>query len=170
MSSIFPPRLIKYNLRNESDFFSNSVNSSKNGLNSIKFFRFKGLIPMKMKNLKSLEEFTNKIRKWEPDGCDCKLCKNFASNLGYVNSVWLWDIHLTVGIRKFCLNSSAMKITTMSTFICLESKCGDCNGVANKFSVDGGGNRVMSRISLWCLYFDPVSRLLLVFLLLILSG
>ena len=33
MSSIFPPRLIKYNLRGQSDFFRNSVNSSKYGLN-----------------------------------------------------------------------------------------------------------------------------------------
>ena len=32
MSSIFPPRLIKYNLRTQSDFFRN-VNSSKYGLN-----------------------------------------------------------------------------------------------------------------------------------------
>ena len=28
------------------------------------------MVPMEMKNLKSLEDFKNKIRKWEPDGCD----------------------------------------------------------------------------------------------------
>ena len=38
-----------------------------------------------MKNLKSLEDFRNKIRRWEPEGCDCKFCNNFMSNLGYVS-------------------------------------------------------------------------------------
>ena len=54
MSSIFPPRLIKYNLRTQSDFFRNSVNSSKYGLNSIRFFASKvwQMVPMEMKNLK----------------------------------------------------------------------------------------------------------------------
>ena len=33
------------------------------------------MVPMEMRNLKSLEDFKNKIRKREPDGCDCKLCK-----------------------------------------------------------------------------------------------
>ena len=37
MSSVFPPRLTKYNLQIQSDFFGNSVNSSKYGLNSINF-------------------------------------------------------------------------------------------------------------------------------------
>ena len=75
MSSIFPPRLIKYNLRTQTDFFRNFANSSKYGLNSIRFFASKvwQMVPMEMKNLKSLEDFKNKIRKWEPDGCDCKL-------------------------------------------------------------------------------------------------
>ena len=111
MSSIFPSRLIKYNLRTQSDFFRNTVNSSKYGLNSIRFFAIKvcQMVPMEMKNLKSLEDFKNKIRKWEPDGCDCKLCKDFLSNLGYVSLVRLWDIRLTVEIRKFCLISSANK-------------------------------------------------------------
>ena len=45
------------------------------------------MVPMEMKNLKSLEDFKNKIRKWEPHGCDCKLCKGFVSNLGYVSLV-----------------------------------------------------------------------------------
>ena len=67
------------------------------------------MVPMEMKNLKSLEDFRNKIRRWEPDGCDCKLCKDSVSNLRYVSLVWLWDTGLTVRIRKFCLISSAKK-------------------------------------------------------------
>ena len=85
MGSIFPPRLIKYNVLTQFDFFRNSVNSSKYGPNSIRFFASK--VPMEMRNLKSFEDFKNKVRKWEPDGCDCKLCKDFVSNLGYVSLV-----------------------------------------------------------------------------------
>ena len=63
MSSIFPPRLIKYNLQAQSNFFRNSVNSSKCGMNSIGLFTSKvwQMAPMEMKNLKSLEDFKNKI-------------------------------------------------------------------------------------------------------------
>ena len=73
MSNISSPRLIKYNLRTQSDFFRDSVNSSKYGLNSIRLFASKvwQMVPMKMKNLKRLENFKSKIRKWDPDECDC---------------------------------------------------------------------------------------------------
>ena len=72
MSNISSPRLIKY-LRTQSDFFRDSVNSSKYGLNSIRLFASKvwQMVPMKMKNLKRLENFKSKIRKWDPDECDC---------------------------------------------------------------------------------------------------
>ena len=92
MSSIFPSRLIKYNLRTQSDFFRNTVNSSKYGLNSTRFFAVKvsQMVSMEMKNLKSLEDLKKKIRKLEPDGCDCKLrlfvkfrIRKFGSTVGY---------------------------------------------------------------------------------------
>ena len=43
------------------------------------------------------------------NGRDCKLCKDLVSSLGYVNLAWLWDMCLTVRIRKFCLISSGKK-------------------------------------------------------------
>ena len=78
-------RLIKYNLRTQSDFFRNSVNSSKYGLNSIISFAKNvwQMIPIEIRNLKSLKDFGNKTRRSKPDECDCKLWKNFVSNLGY---------------------------------------------------------------------------------------
>ena len=45
------------------------------------------MVSMEIKNLNSLEDFKNKIRRLEPDGCDCKPCKNFVSNLGYVSLI-----------------------------------------------------------------------------------
>ena len=42
---------------------------------------------MEMKNLKSHEDYKNETRRGEPEECDCKFCKDFVSNLGYVNLV-----------------------------------------------------------------------------------
>ena len=41
------------------------------------------MIPIEIRNLKSLKDFGNKTRRSKPDECDCKLWKNFVSNLGY---------------------------------------------------------------------------------------
>ena len=88
MSNIFPPRLITFNFRTQSDFFRNSVNSNKCGLNSIRFLASNiwQMVPMEINNL-SLEDFKNKIRRRESDGCGCKLCKDYVSNLGCVSLV-----------------------------------------------------------------------------------
>ena len=66
-----------------SDFFRNSVNSSKYGLNPLRFFASGvwQMVPMKMKNLKSLEDFRNKFKRWEPDRSDGKLCRDFANSV-----------------------------------------------------------------------------------------
>ena len=73
--------MIKYNLQTQSDFLRNSVNDSKYSLNFIRFFtsKFWKMVPMEKENSKSLEDFRNKIRRWEPDGCDCKLYKDFRT-------------------------------------------------------------------------------------------
>lgn len=89
MSSITPPRLIKYGFPTQSDFLKISVNSSKHGLNSIRFFtsNFWQIVPMKMKILKSLEDFKFKITRWENDGFDYDLYKDLMPNLGYINLI-----------------------------------------------------------------------------------
>ena len=39
------------------------------------------MVPMKMKNLKSPEDFRNKFKRWEPDRSDGKLCRDFANSV-----------------------------------------------------------------------------------------
>ena len=98
MSTNFYFRLIKYSLKTQSDFLRNFGNSTKYCLNSIRF----------ASNV-WFEDFKNKIRRWEPDGCDYKFCKDFRSNLGYVNfgvTVRYW-FDWTVRMHKFGLISSA---------------------------------------------------------------
>ena len=109
------------------------------------------MVPMEMKCLKSLEDFRNKIRRWEADECDCKLCQVFVSNLGYVNLVWLWDISLTIRIRNTVWFQVLGK--TCYVGICLlRVGMGDCSWVWNRYRVNNDGNRAMPIMSLWCLY------------------
>ena len=130
------------------------------------------MFSMEMKNLKSLEHFKNKIRKREPDGRDCKLWKDFISNLGYVNLVWLWNIGLTVRIRKFGLISSARKCPLFRHLPARirhgesAAGCELCTGLMMMTTV----------WTRWCrsgvciVGFGPISRPLLLFLLLVLRG
>ena len=41
MSGIFPTRVLNYNLRSQTDFFRNTVNTTKFGLNSLRYFASK---------------------------------------------------------------------------------------------------------------------------------
>ena len=79
MCSTFPPKLIKYNLRTQSDFFRNSVNRSKYGLNSIRFLAAKvwQMVPMEIKNLKNLKILKTKLE----DGNLMDVTVNYAKIL-----------------------------------------------------------------------------------------
>ena len=89
MSDIFPTRVLNYILRSQTDFFRNTVNTTKFGLNSLRYFASKVwiMILIKIKNSSTVEMFKSKISKWEPNGCDCKLCQVYLHRIGYVNLV-----------------------------------------------------------------------------------
>jgi hypothetical protein len=55
----------------------------------IETLRFRGpvvwnLIPDNIKASKSLESFKCDIVNWKPQGCSCRLCKDYIPNLGYI--------------------------------------------------------------------------------------
>ena len=91
MNDIFPTRVLNYNLRSQTDFFRNNVNTTKFGLNSLRYFASKvwSMIPIEIKNSSTVEIFKSKISKWEPNDCDCKLCQDYLHRIGYVN---LFDV------------------------------------------------------------------------------
>ena len=91
MSYIFPTRVLNYNLRSQTDFLRNTVNTTKFGLNSLRHFASKvwSMIPIEIKNSSTVEIFKSKISKWEPNDCDCKLCQDYLHRIGYVN---LFDV------------------------------------------------------------------------------
>ena len=111
------------------------------------------MVPMQMKDLKNLEDFKNKTRRCKPDGCELKLCKDFVSNLGSVSLVWLWDIRFTVRIRKFCLISSAKKYLLCRHLSASSRNVETAAGCEMGTALTIGGNRVMSMMSLRCIYY-----------------
>ena len=74
------------NLRNNNDFEIPKVRTVNNGIETI---RYRGpitweLVPPGIKQSKSLSEFKERIKKWKPEGCTCRLCKTYISNLGFL--------------------------------------------------------------------------------------
>ena len=59
MSDIFPTRVLNYNLRSQTDFFRNKVNTTKFGLDLLRSFASKvwSMIPTEIKNSSSVEMF-----------------------------------------------------------------------------------------------------------------
>ena len=86
VKSIFPERVLPYDLRNKNPFRSTNARTVFNGTETISFRGPKiwALVPDDIKSSKSVIEFKNKISKWEPKGCTCRLCKTFISNLGFL--------------------------------------------------------------------------------------
>ena len=73
-------------LRNNNDFEIPKVRTVNNGIETI---RYRGpftwdLVPNEIKQSKSLPEFKENIKKWRPQGCTCRLCKLYISNLGFL--------------------------------------------------------------------------------------
>ena len=74
-------------LRNKGCWVLPNVKTVNYGLETI---RYRGpktwdLLPGEIKESKSLVEFKTKIKKWKPQGCTCRLCREYIFNLGYLN-------------------------------------------------------------------------------------
>ena len=57
------------NLHSQTDFLLHSVNTIAYGLKSLKYFTRKvwSIVPFKIRNVISLEEFSDKIKSWRPE-------------------------------------------------------------------------------------------------------
>ena len=86
MSTIFPYTNNPYNLRTKNPFQTTNVRSVFNGQETIYFRAPKtwALVPAEIKESNSLLEFKNKIKKWKPIGCMCRICKTYVNNLGFL--------------------------------------------------------------------------------------
>ena len=86
MGEVFRINEIKYNLRTDVSFASNNIRTVHYGLQSISYLGPKiwKLVPNNIKESTSLGVFKVAIKKWVPDGCPCRLCKNYVQNVGFM--------------------------------------------------------------------------------------
>ena len=86
MGTIFEKRHLQYSLRDQAAFKTSNINSTKYGTETISFRAPKiwGSVPQDIKNSKSLNEFKFKIKMWKPVGCNCRICKTYITNLGFI--------------------------------------------------------------------------------------
>ena len=72
--------------RGKNEWVLPRVNTVNNGLETI---RYRGpktweLVPEEIKKSKTFSIFKSKIKKWKPLGCNCRLCKTYIKDLGYL--------------------------------------------------------------------------------------
>ena len=75
-----------YNLRHYSQFSRPLVKNVFRGTENISYLG-KYIIfgySVTYKQLPSLEVFKNRIKKWKPENCPCRLCKTCVSRVGFI--------------------------------------------------------------------------------------
>ena len=86
LNEIFQERTLQYNLRRRNPFHIRRVNSVYNGTESLSFLGPKiwNLVPEEIKTSETVDIFKNKIKKWIPENCPCRLCRVYIQNVGFV--------------------------------------------------------------------------------------
>ena len=44
------------------------------------------MLPESYKNITELKKFEKDIKKWVPDNCKCRLCKNYVPHVGFIET------------------------------------------------------------------------------------
>ena len=74
--------------RNHNDlYYSSNPRTEQYGISSLSYFGpiVWNMIPVEIKESKSLSIFKDKIKYWKISNCPCKLCKVFVPNLDYIS-------------------------------------------------------------------------------------
>ena len=76
-------------LRNEKQFHVPNVNKTYKGEESLKSFapRIWELVPTELKGIENIDKFKTAIKKWQPNDCPCRLCKDYEAGVGFVNII-----------------------------------------------------------------------------------
>ena len=87
----FITNLFKLNLgpetRRRNTFVRPTVDTVFKGEHSLRIFGpvvWDEMLPKRLKECSTLNEFKNKIKSWIPETCPCRLCKVYVQGLGYV--------------------------------------------------------------------------------------
>ena len=86
MDEIFLKRSVTYNLRNANTFLLPMVHTVNYGTESVRYRgqRIWHSLPQEIKDSSSVQQFKNKIKYWNNEGCDCRLCRQYIPRLGFL--------------------------------------------------------------------------------------
>ena len=86
MNEIFVKRNNVYNLRKLSEFARPKVHSVFHSKQSISYLgpQIWDMIPVEMKNLKTISAFKKEVKNWKLGNCPCRLCKSYIHNVGFI--------------------------------------------------------------------------------------
>ena len=75
-----------YNLRKKTLFEGRNIRTEQYGFHSLSYIGPKIWcgVPEDIKSSETLTTFKNKIKKWKPIDCPCRICKVYIQNLGYI--------------------------------------------------------------------------------------
>ena len=68
-------------------FIIPNVNNEYMGKLSLRWFGpvvWETMLPDYYKNITALETFKEDIKKWVPNNCKCRLCKNYVGKVGFI--------------------------------------------------------------------------------------
>ena len=87
-SDLFERKNINYNLHSQPDFVIPQVKYVYKESDSLRYFGpiIWNLIPKEIKNCDTLASFVNKIRQWRHNACPFRICKNFITNVGFIET------------------------------------------------------------------------------------
>ena len=84
---LFNEANVPYNLRRDVSFRSYNVKTVLYGTETLSYLGPKiwNLVPSDIRDCATEPIFRQKIKKWKPDRCPCRLCKVFIPNLGFID-------------------------------------------------------------------------------------
>ena len=88
MKEIFSHNENPKGTRSGDTFARPNVDTVKKGERSLRNFGplvWNTMLPEKVKQCSSLEEFKSSIKSWIPENCPCELCRTYVQGLGYVD-------------------------------------------------------------------------------------
>ena len=86
MQGLFNEKFYQHDLRNKKEWESNNIRTVNYGSETVTYMGPKiwELVPTNIRNANNLLVFKQKIKSWKPQGCPCRLCKSFVSELGFI--------------------------------------------------------------------------------------
>ena len=86
MNEAFLQRSAPYNLRNTNTFLLPKVHTVNYGTETVRYRgqRIWHSLPQEIKDANSIQQFKNKLKVWKNWDCDCRLCKQYIHQLGFL--------------------------------------------------------------------------------------